>query len=43
MAIIEPRKLTRYCLDLSGKRGQHKARVFKAALGYDLSNYADLL
>jgi hypothetical protein len=43
VAVIAPEKLTRYCLDMRSKRGHHKARVFKAALGFDLSNYVDLL
>jgi hypothetical protein len=43
IAVIEPRKLTRYCLDMGSKRGRHKARVFKAALGFDLSNHGDLI
>jgi hypothetical protein len=32
-AIIPPEKLTRYALDPSHQRGQHKARVFASALG----------
>lgn len=43
IAIIDPRKLVRYCLDPNSRHGQHKARVFKAALGFDLSNYPDLI
>lgn len=43
IAVIEPRKLTRYCLDMNSRSGRHKARVFKAALGFDLSNYIDLI
>lgn len=43
LAVIDPRKLTRYCLDPNSRLGQHKARVFKAALGFDLSNYLDLI
>jgi hypothetical protein len=43
IAVIEPRKLTRYCLDMNSTRGQPKARVFKAALGFELSNYVDLI
>ena len=36
-AVIRPEKLTRYCLDPASPRGRDKARVFKAALGFDLS------
>lgn len=43
IAVIEPQKFTRYCLDPNSRNGQHKARVFKAALGFDLSNYIDLI
>jgi hypothetical protein len=43
VAIIEPDKLTRYCLDLSHEDGRHKARVFKTALGFDQSNADDLI
>ena len=41
-AVINPEKFTRYCLDPLNRQGQDKARVFKAALGYDLSNCTDL-
>jgi hypothetical protein len=43
IAVIEPRKLTRYCLAMDSREGQHKAHVFKAALGFDLSNHVDLI
>lgn len=43
IAVVEPEKFTRYCLDPSSPVGQHKARVFKAALGFDLSNYINLI
>lgn len=43
IAVIDPKKLTRYCLDPTSRKGQHKARVFKTALGFDLSNYIDLI
>lgn len=39
LAVIDPRKLTRYCLDPDSRLGQPKARVFRAALGFDLSNH----
>jgi hypothetical protein len=42
-AVIRPEKLTRYCLDPASPRGRDKARVFKAALGFDLSNYLTLI
>jgi hypothetical protein len=42
-AVINPGKLTGYCLDPTSPGGRHKARVFKAALGFDLSNWRDLL
>jgi hypothetical protein len=41
-AVIDPDKFTKYCLDPRSRQGRHKARVFKAALGYDLSNYTDI-
>lgn len=43
VAVIEPRKLVQYCLDPNSRKGRHKARVFKSALGYDQSNYLDLI
>jgi hypothetical protein len=43
IAVIDPNKLTRYCLDPNSRKGQHKAQVFKAALGFDLSNYLSLM
>jgi hypothetical protein len=43
VAIIEPDKLARYCLDLAHEDGRHKARVFKTALGFDRSNAGDLI
>ena len=43
LALIDPRKLTRYCLDPKSPLGRHKARLFKTALGFDLSNYIDLI
>jgi hypothetical protein len=41
-AIIPSDKLTRYALDPNHPRGGDKARVFKAALGYDQSSYGGL-
>ena len=32
-AVIDPIKLTDYCLDPDHPRGRHKARVFESALG----------
>ncbi len=42
-ATIREDKLTKYALDPESERGAHKAKVFKAVLGYDLTNYAPLL
>lgn len=42
-AIIEPVKFVDYCLDPHHEDGRHKARVFKAILGFDRTNYADLI
>jgi uncharacterized protein len=42
-AVIEPAKFIEYCLDLHHEDGRHKARVFKAALGFDQTTYADLI
>jgi hypothetical protein len=42
VAVIEPAKLTRYCLNPDSERGRDKARVFRAALGFVLSNHTDL-
>ncbi len=41
--VIDPRKLTKYALNPDHPTGRHKARVFKAALGYNQSNYQSLL
>ena len=43
LAVIDPAKLTRYCLDPDSRQGRHKARVFEAALGFNRANYVDLL
>ena len=40
---IDPAKLTGYALNRNHPRGQHKARIFEAVLGYNLDNYRDLL
>jgi hypothetical protein len=42
-AIIDTRKLTDYALNPSHLRGREKARYFKRLLGYDRTNYADLI
>ena len=42
-AVISPEEFARYCLNPLSRQGRHKARVFKAALGYDLSNYSALI
>lgn len=38
-AVIEDGTLVRYALNPHSERGQHKARVFAQALGFDLSNW----
>lgn len=41
-AEIDIRKLTEYALDPENPRGRHKARVFRAALGYTVENADEL-
>jgi hypothetical protein len=41
--IIDPRKLTDYALNPDSPLGRHKARVFRAALGFGRENYSDLM
>src|SRR5712691_3337753 len=41
-AIVDPEKLTGYCLNPEHPRGKHKARVFATALGFTAEN-ADAL
>lgn len=41
-AFIEDGKLLDYALSPRSERGQHKARVFGAALGFNLSNWQEL-
>lgn len=41
-AQIPPEKLVAYLLDPLHKEGQHKARVFKSALGFQQSNANEL-
>ena len=36
-AIVDPQKLTGYCLNLEHPRGKHKARVF-ATLGFTVES-----
>ena len=38
-AVIEDSKLVGYALNPHSERGQHKARVFAQALGFNLSNW----
>ena len=38
-AVIEDSKLVSYALNPRSERGQHKARVFEHALGFNLSNW----
>lgn len=40
-AIVDPRKLTAYCLNPEHPRGKHKARVF-ATLGFTADNADEL-
>lgn len=37
-AVVDPRKLTDYSLNLSHKEGKHKARVFQQVLGLTLED-----
>ena len=41
-AVVDPRKLTEYCLNPDHGDGRHKARVFAAALGFTIAD-ADTL
>jgi len=41
-AIVDPEKLTGYCLNPEHPRGKHKARVFATALGFTAENADDL-
>lgn len=41
-ALIEDSKLVSYALNPYNERGQHKARVFESALGFNLSNWKEL-
>ena len=41
-AFIEDSKLIDYALSPGSERGQHKARVFESALGFNLSNWREL-
>lgn len=41
-AVIDVRKLVDYALDPTNSRGQHKARVFKSALGFTIDNADEL-
>jgi len=41
-AIVNISKLRDYCLNPDHPRGQHKARVFKASLGWDSSKAPEL-
>jgi hypothetical protein len=43
IAVIDHRKFANYCLDPQSRHGRHKARLFKAALGFDQSNHQDLI
>jgi len=41
--VIDEAKLTNYALNPKSDKGKHKARVFKAVLGYTQNNYQSLL
>ncbi len=41
-AVIEDSKRVDYALNPLSERGQHKARVFESALGFNLSNWEQL-
>jgi len=41
-AIVDVRKLRNYCLNAEHPRGQHKARVFKSALGWTADQAEDV-
>ncbi len=40
-AVVDVRKLRDYCLNADHHRGQHKARVFKSALGWTADEAED--
>lgn len=42
LAVVDVKKLSEYCLNPEHPDGQHKARVFKAALGIRLENVEEL-
>lgn len=41
-AVVDVRKLRHYCLNAEHPRGQHKARVFKSALGWTAEQAEDV-
>jgi hypothetical protein len=41
-AVVDVRKLRDYCLNVEHPRGQHKARVFKSALGWTADQAKDV-
>lgn len=41
-AVVDVRKLGEYCLNAEHPRGQHKARVFKSALGWTADQAEDV-
>lgn len=41
-AVVDIRKLGEYCLNAEHPRGQHKARVFKSALGWTADQAEDV-
>ena len=41
-ALVDLRKLREYCLNAEHPRGQHKARVFKSALGWTADQAEDV-
>jgi len=41
-AVVDVRKLRQYCLNADHPRGQHKARVFRSALGWTAEQAEDV-
>ena len=38
LVVIDPAKLVEYALNSDHPRGRHKARIFRSALGFDVTN-----
>jgi hypothetical protein len=43
IAVIEPDKFTRYCLDMGSEDRRHKARVFRSALGFEKADALEFI